>query len=693
MIKEISKLAVTLLLCGASYAATISTTMSVQGVVTVSTTGATLLQGTVTLTNIGNGAITATLTAGASGISGPFSIAFTAGGTLTGTLSAPTAVLSGSGNVSATVTGGTGTYAGASGSFPTMPGTGGFTTTGQITLNFSGPGTVTTGGSTGPPVPTINSVLDAASYTSGLAPGSFFYINGTNLSPTAQNIFAIPRPTTTPDGMSVAFTPAAGGTATSAYIYYEITSSGNSQISGIVPSSLAPGKYNVTVNNGTTASAAVSLTISPSKFELFTQNQGGTGLASVQNYISASQVDLNSYTTGTGKSTTISPAHPGQFLLVYGTGMGAVAGMDNVASPSYNFLTNGVNVQVIVGGMSIPAAYAGRAGYAGEDQINVQLPANVPTGCAVPLQVSVNGTLSAASTFIAIAPDATSTACVAPGFTTSALQSLDAGNSITTGSFSLSASTISAAGLGSITSNSASGGFTLYTAFQPPFFSYTPGLVSIQTIGACTVTHTQNVNNNAAVGSAGTGLDAGTVTLTGPAASNIGTQTFKEDAKSMGYSLTLATSGLPTGIGGTGTITGGQYTLNGAGGKDVGKFSTSLTLGTPLFTPAALPSTVTRASGVTLTWTGGGASDPVTITGGSSTSTDSWVFICTTTAGTGGFTVSNQVLNLIPASTNGLLTVGDSTAPVSFSPSLTAGGTVASTFYSLISSGGQVTYQ
>ncbi len=700
MSRKIANFAIGLLACAASYGATISTTMSVTGTVSVGATGTIALSGTASFanTNIGSGTITASLSAGASGFSGPYTITLTSGGsgTITGQLSAASTVLSGSGNVSATVTGGTGTYAGATGSFPTMPGAGAInTSTGAITLTFSGAGSITTSGGSGgggsnPPL--ISNVLDAASYTTGLAPGGFFYINGTNLSPTASNVFNLPRPTTTPDGMKVTFTPAAGGAGTDAYIYYEITSGGNSQISGIVPSTLAPGKYNVTVTNGSQASAAVQVTLTASKFELFTQNQGGTGLASVQNYISQTQVDLNSFTTGTGKSTTISPAHPGQYLLAYGTGMGAVSGADNVASPSHNFLSDGVNVQVIVGGMSIPAAYAGRAGYAGEDQVNVQLPGNVPTGCAVPFQVSVNGTLSA-PTFIAIAPDAGSSACVAPGFTLSQLQSLDAGTSILSGNFSIATTTISAGSLGSVTSNSASGSFTQYTAFLPPFFSYTPGLISTQTIGACTLTHSQNVSNNATIGATGVGLDAGTVTLTGPAASNIGTQTFKEDATSKGYSLSLATSGVPVGLGGTGTITAGQYSVSGAGGKDVGKFSANLTLASPLFTPAALPTTVTRSSGVTVSWTGGASSDPVTVSGGSSSTTDIWFFVCNTTAGAGGLTVPSQLTSQLPASANGLLSVADSPLPVSFSAPLTAGGSIASTFSATVSSGAQVTYQ
>ena len=147
-------------------------------------------------------------------------------------------------------------------------------------------------------------------------------------------------------------------------------------------------------------------------------------------------MDLNSFTTGNGKGTTISPAHPGQFLLVYGTGMGPLVGGDNVASPAYDFSTHGVTVQAVVGGMTVPVAYAGRAGYAGEDQINVALPANVPTGCTVSFQISVNGALSNA-TFISIAPDANSSACVQPGFTAEQLQKFDNGGTYNVGGFSI----------------------------------------------------------------------------------------------------------------------------------------------------------------------------------------------------------------------------------------------------------------
>jgi len=60
---------------------------------------------------------------------------------------------------------------------------------------------------------------------------------------------------------------------------------------------------------------------------------------------------------------------------------------------------------VLVGGMPAQAVFAGQAGaYPGLNQINFTIPANAPTGNAVPLQVmSADGTiLSTPSATIAI---------------------------------------------------------------------------------------------------------------------------------------------------------------------------------------------------------------------------------------------------------------------------------------------------
>ncbi len=158
-------------------------------------------------------------------------------------------------------------------------------------------------------------------------------------------------------------------------------------------------------------------------------DESGDGLAVAQNYISSTELDLDRYTTGTVGGFTTSPAYPGETLIAWATGLGGVPFADNAATPSagYNFDANGGSlVQVIVGGVSITPAYAGRApGLAGADQIDFTLPANVTTGCVVPIQISENGMLSK-TTYLSIAAPGAS-ACVQQGYTTSQLQAFDNG--------------------------------------------------------------------------------------------------------------------------------------------------------------------------------------------------------------------------------------------------------------------------
>ena len=66
-------------------------------------------------------------------------------------------------------------------------------------------------------------------------------------------------------------------------------------------------------------------------------------------------------------------------------------------------------------------------------------------------------------------------------------------------------------------------------------------------------------------------------------------------------SISTQISGLPTipGMQNNGTIIGGQYTLTGSGGKDVGPFTGLVNLGSPLTITGGLPSTVNRSAGLT----------------------------------------------------------------------------------------------
>jgi uncharacterized protein (TIGR03437 family) len=713
----------------AAFAATTQTTLTAtNGKVSLGQN--VTLTASVTLTNIGSGTFSASVPLDPSLLSGtninaPYVITLSGGSdTITGTLTIPTALVTGTattGTGSATVTGGSGNYAGATGSFPTLTGSvTGNPITGGGTVSFTGAGSITTGGSGGgggPTTPTITAVLDAGSYTSNIAQGSIFVVKGTGLSSnTGLEQFSFPLPTTSTDGVKITFSPTNGDQPVTAYLIYEFNQGGVNQLAAVLPSTIGAGRYNVIVTNGTANSTGFAVTVVARKFAMLTQDATGSGLVVAQNFISASQLDVNRFTTGTISGITISPAKPGQVIIVYGTGMGPTPGADNVASPGYNFLANGVTVQVVVGGVTVPAQAAVRvAGLSGLDQVNVQLPSNVPTGCTVPVQVSVNGTLSS-PTFVAIAPDAASSACVQPGFTTQQLQSFDNGGSITTGAFVLAQIAESVTGT-NVKIDTLGGGFTRYTGFQlASLATSTTSQASVITSGSCSVTHFTGAASQITTGGAQlTSLDAGNITVTGPSGSGLSNFALTEDAKNI-YSSILGEEGLPGGISlpgaGNATLTAGPYTLNGAGGKDIGKFTATVTLGTPLTITGGLPTSINRSAGLTLNWTGGNATDTVevvgysgTLTGSGATATiDANEFICITTAGAKTLTVSPAILTqLSPVAAGsttqtGFLEVVSTPVPAAnnglFQAPLTAGGNIdTGLFLALIGFGGPVSYQ
>ena len=695
---RVSSFALALLITAGAQAATVSSTFTLTASAPLSTTGTTYtLTGQATMSGVytGNGAFSSTISFTSATPTAPFTITLS-GGTLTGSFVFDPSALGGKGTGSLKITGGTGTYAGYTGTFSSVTETGSIGISG-LTLNCTGTGTVnTSGGGTTTPVPTIASVTDGASYTATVVPGSFITVWGTNLGPAAGVYPPFPWPTVS-SGIKVTFTPVAGGAGTDAYLEYI----GASQLNAVLPSTVPVGNYNVTVTNGT-VSNQVGTQVVATKVALFTQDTTGTGLAVVQNYISQSQLpDWNRLTTGVYNGSASSPAKPGQTLIAWGTGVGAWAAGDNAVGIYHDFSAT-QTIRAIVGGVSIPVAYAGRAGWAAEDQINFTLPANVPTGCSVTLQISVAGVLSA-PTSIAIAP-AGATACVQPGYTTQQLQTLDQGGTITSGGFSLSQGMITDPSLGSFTSAGAGGVFSQITGYQLSSSSGSQGVI-LANSGGCIVTRTTNTGSTVTAGH-GTSLDAGTVTLTGPAGSNLNNQKLTEISNAYTYSF-----GNPL-TGGGGSLMQGTYTLNGAGGTDVGPFNASITLG-PLFTlNSPLPSTVTESAGLTVNWTGGNASDVVEIIGTSditsgtgANKTDTVTgFVCTTTAGQKTFTVPASILTLLPTFTaaqvaadtaaGGLSVISIATPSTNFNAPLKKDNSnIPSAFGSVISISGSALYR
>lgn len=568
-------------------------------------------------------------------------------------------------------------------------------------MNFSGKLTIGSGGGGGTTTsPTITDVLDAGSYTKNIAQGSIFVVKGSNLSPSGYTAMDFPLPQSS-GGIKITFTPAGGGKATDAYLIYLFNQGGVNQLAAVLPSNVATGAYDVTVTNGSATSATFRVTVVQRKPGIITQDSSGTGLAVVQNYISPTQYDIDRFTTGTitGTAYTISPAHPGQVLIAWVIGLGPVSGSDNTASPGVDFSGN-TDIQVLVGDKRIKPLYAGRApGFAGVDQVNFQLPADVQTGCTVPFQISVAGQVSNTS-FISIA-SGSDRACSAPGITAQQLQDFDQGKSLTVGAFSISQISMSVPGYPNAKFDSASGSFNKITGFQLDAAGRYLGAAS----DGCQVIRVKGNQSQLQNPITVTGLDAGSITLSGPSGSGISGLALTQDATSKGYYATLGTEGIPMTGPASVTLVPGTYTLNGAGGTDVGAFTVSTSLSSALTITGGLPSSITRSSGLPLAWTGGGASDIVTILGYSGTSSgtgnnvtvDATMFICTTTAGKNGFTVPADILSQLPATSGagstGFLEVFSSSSGTQFSPELKAGGKISSLFSSASGTGAQVTYQ
>jgi uncharacterized protein (TIGR03437 family) len=650
MIRKSTGVFLLFLMCGAVNAATTNTTLTVKAAGALGASGLTAT-GTADLSGIQNGAqFSATLpftelTSAAPKAS--FTITLT-GGTITGDLLIPIELLSGqtSGTGSATVKGGT--YGGGvtGGSFPSLAGTGGLVGT-SITLNFSGPGSIITGGgggTTGPTAPVIKALLNNYSNilpglpNYGIAPGTLFVIYGDNLNSQA---FSGLQSSATPgipkalNGTSVTVT--INGTTVSPALYYTVAG----QVAAVLPSGTPVGTGTITLTNNNTPSAPFPIQVVASAFGILTFD--GTQVAKATdangNYFSAS-----------------SSASPGQAIVLWGSGVGADTANDDTTYPlKQDNLTN-IPFTVYIGGISANVAYRGRSQYPGVDQVVVTIPTNVTPGCSVSV-VTVSGNVVSNFTTLPVAPN--NGACSDPNSAIGGTTAINLGgkSSVNFGFVAVTQSTSAGRtpGAASTTSNGAAAIFQKVTGAQFGS-SANSGAVSI---GSCIV-------NPATSGTGSiptiTGLDAGTLTLNGPA----GTVNLAGIPGFSGfYGADLPASAIPA--------SGGPFTFNGSGGKDVGAFNTTVNFPVPLvWTNMNSITSVNRAQGVTVNWTGGAAGTYVQITGSSSATIGGKItsvsFTCNAPVSAGTFTVPSPVLLALPAG-SGSLDVANSTNPQTFTAS------------------------
>src|ERR1041384_235930 len=177
-------------------------------------------------------------------------------------------------------------------------------------------------------------IVNAASYAgagmpnAGIAPGSLFVVRGEGLGVGFRESPGFPLSREL-NGSSVSVL--VQGVTVQAFI----VSVSPQQIRAILPSFTPSGKGTVTVVDDHRESQPESISVLAERFGIFTRNSAGSGPALLQN--------LNA--GGQPMNTLTEPARPGQRVVLWGTGLGAVHG-DEAAGPIPGDLNAGAEVLV-----------------------------------------------------------------------------------------------------------------------------------------------------------------------------------------------------------------------------------------------------------------------------------------------------------------------------------------------------------
>jgi beta-glucosidase len=230
------------------------------------------------------------------------------------------------------------------------------------------------------PAPSINSggVINAASSAAGapLAPGSIASAYGSFPLGAPSVAATVPLPTNL-GGLSLNFG------ALDVPLFY----AGSGQVNLQVPWELAGQAFRpaLTASLAGQTSAPQTVNIAPFAPGIFSVNSQGTGPGAIQD---------SSYQL----ITAANPAAAGiTAILIYCTGLGAVTNQppSGAAAPSNPLAETMTMPTVTIGDVPAQVLWSGLApGSVGLYQVNVQVPANSPTGNAVPVILSIGGATS-----------------------------------------------------------------------------------------------------------------------------------------------------------------------------------------------------------------------------------------------------------------------------------------------------------
>jgi uncharacterized protein (TIGR03437 family) len=211
---------------------------------------------------------------------------------------------------------------------------------------------------------------NSASFATGaMAKGSIVSAFGNNLAASTATNQSIPLPLVL-GGDTISIKDSAGATTAAPLFYVSPT-----QINYEIPDAVATGAATITIQSGATAFTATQqiVAVAPG---IYASN--GMAAGSWIQVVNGSQ-QVSPLISSTGSLVPIDVSGGQTYLVLYGTGI------HNHANP----------VVATIGTAQVGAAYAGPQGYyAGEDQINIQLPASLAGAGVVSVSLAVDGQTS-----------------------------------------------------------------------------------------------------------------------------------------------------------------------------------------------------------------------------------------------------------------------------------------------------------
>jgi uncharacterized protein (TIGR03437 family) len=239
--------------------------------------------------------------------------------------------------------------------------------------------------------PSIAAVANAASNLPGaISPGEIVVLYGVGMGP-AQLVKTAPGSDGS-YGTQLSDTSVSLNGIAAPMIYTWAT-----QVAAVVPYGITGTTAQVTVTYQNQTSAAIPVSIVPSAPGIFTLDSTGQGQAAAINQ------------DGVTVNTAATPAKVGDYISLYATGEGQTtpAGVDGKPA-SVPYPHPNLPVTATVGGQDAPVQYAGGAPglVAGLMQVNVQIPAGIQAGSAVPVVLRVGDAFSPGGVTIAVADPA-----------------------------------------------------------------------------------------------------------------------------------------------------------------------------------------------------------------------------------------------------------------------------------------------